>query len=277
VNVLLVGFGGHNHPGEYLADSIAILGTRGSGGLRVLSIPRDLAAPWPITRRGLGKVGKINQVFAVEAREGGPGRGLRAMESVLNELLGIEIRASLAMDFRGFVRLVDSLGGADVDVAVGFQARYPSSVQAGLWSKVAFNAGRQRMNGLRLLAFVRARYSTGPEGSDFARMRRQHLAIAALLERIRKGPLGILRAAVAVRGHCWWHGDWRALLYEGRSAESSMVAKSLVLSTDNVLVSITNDQLGSLLLPAGTLAELRTQLQAFLTDSIRSPRPSRIT
>ena len=50
-----------------------------------------------------------------------------------------------------------------------------------------------------------------------------------------------------------------------------------VISAQGSYLAITNDQLGSLLLPAGTLAELRTQLQAFLTDSIRSPRPSRIT
>ena len=109
MNLLLVGVGGGSHEGAYLADAI-ILARVSKGEARLLSIPRDLVVAWPMNAQPR-PTRKINAVFAVEAASRTPVAGLRALEDVVARWLGVEIDASLAVDFTGFVKVIDSLGG----------------------------------------------------------------------------------------------------------------------------------------------------------------------
>lgn len=163
VNILILG--SDQRPGESArADTILILRVDGgSKTISQLSIPRDTLADIP----GYGE-GKINSAYAY----GGPALQIEAVE----ELTGLPINHYLEIDFAGFPRIVDSLGGVEIDVPKTIDSLYPAGLE---WTEVHFDAGPQKMDGETALTFVRVRYSD----DDFQRMGRQQLFMEALQKR----------------------------------------------------------------------------------------------
>ncbi|HEU5348472.1 MAG TPA: LCP family protein, partial [Ktedonobacterales bacterium] len=108
----------------------------------------------------------------------------------VTEIIGIPVDYWMTINFNGFRGLVDALGGVDVNVPVGWSAKYPRSddqMHPPGYMKVVFKAGWQHMNGERAIEYARARYITSPasEGSDFARSARQQVLVRAILDRAR--------------------------------------------------------------------------------------------
>lgn len=103
----------------------------------ILSIPRDLWIPIP----GNGK-DKINASFSI----GGPSLLIRTIRESLN----IDINHYVEVDFAGFERIVNTVGG--VKVYVDYPAR---DFMTGLDIPVA---GCSELDGYQALAFVRSRY-----------------------------------------------------------------------------------------------------------------------
>jgi anionic cell wall polymer biosynthesis LytR-Cps2A-Psr (LCP) family protein len=106
-------------------------------------------------------------------------------------LLDVPIDYVAAIDFRGFVGLVDALGGITVDVERPLlDTRFPT-IDRG-YTTVRFAAGRQRMDGATALTYSRLRH---PD-SDFERGLRQQAVLLAIIERLReRGDLANFMAA----------------------------------------------------------------------------------
>lgn len=129
----------------------------------LVHFPRDLRVEIP----GHGQ-GKINEAFHL----GGPQLMLRTVE----RFTGLPIHHYVEVDFVGFRRLVDALGGVRMCVNRPMfdelaQLRIPK-------------AGCYRFDGNMALAFVRARHVEGDVIPDFARIARQQQFIRALLNRL---------------------------------------------------------------------------------------------
>jgi len=147
----------------------------------LISIPRDL---WVETSYFSGK---INSAFAVGEHDGkGPELASRLVEGIT----GVPVHYYITVDFEGFKKAVDILGGIEVDVPRPFDDyKYPipgkecAEPVEKRWEHIHFDAGRQTMNGERALKFVRSRRALGPEGSDFARSKRQQLVLLAMKEK----------------------------------------------------------------------------------------------
>jgi LCP family protein required for cell wall assembly len=196
---LLLGYGGGNHEGAYLTDSImVVIVDPGQKILTLLSIPRDTWVPLSFDGRSV-IYDKINTAYAY-ARDptaytdrlaiytGDRGAGTFAMTTV-QHLLGIPISYYLALDFDGFRQMINAVGGIDVDVPDSFTARYPVNDDPSVdprWTVVRFVKGLQHMDGERAIEFARARETLDnpSEGSDFARSRRQRLIMEAFKERL---------------------------------------------------------------------------------------------
>jgi LCP family protein required for cell wall assembly len=192
VNILLVGHGGGNHDGPYLADSIQILSIDPvTDTTTTIPIPRDFwiegAASFPLN-------GKINEVFAAGVAEGGRERGGDLMADVLSEVTGLQIDHWLSIDFSGFRDMVDAVGGVTIDNPVAFSyTNNGASHQAGDWSLGAFPAGEIHLDGAQALAYSRARFTSVPaESTDFARSARQARVLAALKTELGDGGVGSL-------------------------------------------------------------------------------------
>lgn len=144
----------------------------------IISLPRDL---W-IRSENFGG-GKINSAYAYG--------GVGLSQELVEKTLGIPIHYFAVVDFESFEKAIDLLGGVEVEVErafddykfpkPGFENAEPEDLR---WEKLHFDAGRQRMDGKTALSFARSRHAEGPEGSDFARIKRQHKVIAAAKDKV---------------------------------------------------------------------------------------------
>lgn len=187
-DILLLGVPGGNHEGSDLTDTMIILAFNQKNGKTVLvSLPRDI---WSETLQA-----KINTAYhyGEEKKKGG---GLILSKSVVEEIIGLPIHYAIKIDFAGFERIIDLLGGVEIEVERTFDDyQFPIEGKENdpcggdpqfkcRYQHLHFDAGRQILNGERALAYVRSRNAEGEEGTDFARSRRQQKLILALKERI---------------------------------------------------------------------------------------------
>lgn len=209
INVLILGIGGGSHDGPNLTDTI-ILATINQKNKKVVltSIPRDLWVPDLTT-----SIKKINSAYAdgESKRRGG---GLIEAEAIVKKVVGQEVDYGVRIDFSGFVKAVDVLGGLDINVDNAFDDyAYPISgkeddscgyttddiaafiatvsAEQEQWDKFAcrykhlhFDKGLTHLDGEAALEFVRSRHATGSEGTDFARSKRQEKIIKAFKDKV---------------------------------------------------------------------------------------------
>jgi polyisoprenyl-teichoic acid--peptidoglycan teichoic acid transferase len=179
VNLLLVGIDRRSGTGwTYRTDTIMVVtmepASRSAG---ILSIPRDLQVPIP----GQGS-DRINVANVYGYRQDYPGGGPGLLQATVEANFGTPIDGYLMVDFDTFVRIVDALGGIDLDVPKALHdTRYPDPRPGDphAFVTIHFDAGVQHMDGQRALQYARSRMST----SDFDRAKRQQQIVVALRER----------------------------------------------------------------------------------------------
>ncbi|MEW6567081.1 MAG: LCP family protein [Chloroflexota bacterium] len=162
VNVILLGSDQRPYEAGHRTDTMMIASLNPQAGtVTLLSIPRDLYVYIPGWR-----VDRIN----IADLRGGP--DLVAQTILYN--LGIRIDHWARVNFYGFVKAVDALGGIDVQVT-----RYLRDECGGTW--YTFWAGTTvHMSGWTALCYVRMRKTSG----DFDRLRRQQEVIQATFNRV---------------------------------------------------------------------------------------------
>ena len=200
VNVLMVGYGGGDHPGAYLADSIQVLSIDPATDTTTsIPIPRDL---WIEGIASFPQNGKVNEVFAAGAgSEGGDlDGGADALAETLADVTGLEIEHWISIDFQGFEEMVDAVGGVTVDNPTAFcWTTIPAFHQAGRWEMGCFEEGMLHLDGEEALAYSRARYTSEvAESTDFARSVRQARILGALRSEVGAGGIGAIPAGLGL-------------------------------------------------------------------------------
>nr|ABP44148.1 cell envelope-related transcriptional attenuator [Mycolicibacterium gilvum PYR-GCK] len=152
-----------------------------------VSFPRDLeiepmkCEPWDPETREYGPIMdpespmygkeevyteyKLNSAFAV----GGP----KCLVKVIQKLSGLHVNRFMAVDFVGFSKMVDALGGVEVCSTTPIEDYELGTVLP--------TAGRQVVNGHTALNYVRARQVTTETNGDYGRIKRQQLFLSSLL------------------------------------------------------------------------------------------------
>ncbi len=139
-------------------------------GKGALSVPRDTLVEIPGS--GYGE-DKINAAFAY----GGPELTVDTLED-----LGLQVDNYVVLDFDGVKDIVNALGGVELEVE--------EPISVGLdGQKVEIQAGKQNLDGLEALAYVR--YRGGPT-ADIGRIDHQQKFLSALV-REATSPLKVLR------------------------------------------------------------------------------------
>ncbi|MFH8338870.1 LCP family protein [Streptomyces sp. AM6-12] len=138
----------------------------------VVSIPRDTlvtrpSCPLPDGGSTAVAYGSMfNSAFSV----GGPVCAVKTVESIT----GVRMDHFVEIDFSGFAKLVDALGGVDVTTTQDIDDDK---------SHLHLAAGAHHLDGKQALALARTRHGIG-DGSDLGRIGLQQLLVQALLERI---------------------------------------------------------------------------------------------
>lgn len=187
-NILLLGVAGGTHEGADLTDTMIFLSVNQKNGkTSLIPLPRDLWSPILMA--------KINSAYhyGEEKKLGG---GLILAKSVVEEIVGLPIHYAIKIDFAGFVKIIDLLGGVEIEVERIFDDyKFPIEGKENdpcggdpqfkcRYQHIHFDAGRQILNGERALQYARSRNAEGEEGTDFARSRRQQKLILAFRNRI---------------------------------------------------------------------------------------------
>ncbi len=196
INLILYGYGGVQHAGSYLTDSIMIVSIQPLQGhaplIAEISIPRDWYVTIPL-RNGKSTQQRINFAYAAGMLGEGPepasavDAGAAVADATLSHILGIGVNYFVGVDFDAFKQAVDAVGGINIDVPAGFtDNQYPAGECPPncRYETVHFNAGMQHMSGATALIYARSRHGNNGQGSDFARSRRQQQIIVALRSQI---------------------------------------------------------------------------------------------
>lgn len=185
INILILGVGGKNHAGGLLTDTIILASIKPSEKrVALISIPRDLAVP--VENMGWRKINNVN-AFA-EAKS--PGSGGLALSQTVKDVFGTPIDYYLTIDFAGFKKIIDDLGGIQINVENTFDDyKYPilgneEAPWDQRWEYLHIEKGEQIMNGDLALKYVRSRHALGVEGSDFARSKRQQKVLEAVKQKV---------------------------------------------------------------------------------------------
>jgi polyisoprenyl-teichoic acid--peptidoglycan teichoic acid transferase len=163
-------------------DTIAVLGLPAAGGAALVSFPRDLWVDIP----DYGPQ-RLNVAYPLGAQQGGAAGGAAVLQRTLARAFGLSANRWATVDFRGFVALVDALGGVELTVPRALvDDTYPTDDYG--TRRLEIPAGAQHMNGEQALAYVRTRAAD----SDFGRMARQQQVLVALRDQALT-PAGIVR------------------------------------------------------------------------------------
>ena len=209
INVLILGIGGGRHEGPNLTDTIILanLDTE-KDKVTLTSIPRDL---WIPDLESANK--KINGAYS-QGEDKEKDGGISLSKAVVRKVIGQDINYVVVIDFSGFTKAVDLLGGLDMEVDKSFDDyQYPltgkeddacghsdddikeftatTSAEADLaqffpcrYKHLHFDKGKIHIDGQTALEFVRSRHGNNGEGSDFARSKRQEKVIKAFKDKV---------------------------------------------------------------------------------------------
>jgi polyisoprenyl-teichoic acid--peptidoglycan teichoic acid transferase len=186
INILVLGLDRRVSDGDIptRTDSIFVVtvdpATKSAG---ILGIPRDLLVEIPHPA-GYTYEERVNAVYVIGEQTDYPGGGIELMKEVLDSNFGIPVDKYVMVDFDGFERIVEALGGIEVDVPEYlYDPRYSHTELPGDYHPQEFFPGRQQMDGQTALAYARIRFTT----DDLDRVQRQQRVIFAAIEKAKSG------------------------------------------------------------------------------------------
>ncbi|MFD9129975.1 LCP family protein, partial [Kitasatospora sp. NPDC059571] len=172
-NILVMGSDYRPELGSARSDTVLLIHLSGDGErLQIVSVPRDMMVQIPsCPQAGGGSSRAQYSQFNWSFDLGGAACTIRTFE----DLTGIRVDHHMVLGFEGFSRIVDALGGVEVDLP---QAERDPNVGLDL------SAGPHLLHGADALAYVRAREYVG-DGSDTNRMQRQQAFLKLVTAKLR--------------------------------------------------------------------------------------------
>ena len=183
VNILVLGsdsrsgkenqaLGGGSSTGARSDTAMVVHIDAGRTAATVVSIPRDTLVTRPSCplESGGSTSAAYGAMFNSAYSVGGPVCAVKTVESITD----VRMDHYVEIDFSGFAKLVDALGGVTVTTDEDIDDDD---------SHLTLKAGTHHLNGKRALAFARTRHGIG-DGSDLGRIGLQQKLVKALLEQI---------------------------------------------------------------------------------------------
>jgi polyisoprenyl-teichoic acid--peptidoglycan teichoic acid transferase len=204
VNIVLLGVDNRDNDKNPRSDSILVVSVDPeTKKAHVMSVMRDTWYKIP----GYGYE-KINAAHAL----GGPDLTIQT----LKDLLQIKIHYYVKTDFQGFIKIVDALGGVDIDVEKDL-----NYADDGVYD-IHLKKGLQHLSGQQALMYVRFRHDAM---SDFARTERQRKFLAAVSDEM-KSPVALAKLPSIL-------SDIEPYIKTNMTAADMIKLGKLALSVDN--------------------------------------------
>ena len=249
-DILILGIRGEEgeHPeevGAWLTDTMMILSYDSkTKKTSLVSIPRDFYVRIYGTKKA-----KINEAYETGVLRK---NSLGFTKKLVSRITGIYIDNAIVVNFSSFEKIIDELGGIDIELEQPFTEK----IQWGY--EFSLPTGKNHLDGQTALYYVRSRFSS----SDFDRAQRQQRVIVAMKNKIMAlsllsdpiktlSILNTLRSNIETDLKIWDVGGLVELSKEFTGEEK---IKRFVLTTENLLYE-THIQIGTgniyVLLPKG--------------------------
>lgn len=158
VRILLLGSDQRPGHADFRTDVFVLLTIQGDGSVSLISFPRDLYVEIP----GVGK-DRINTAYEYG--------GFALVSNTLEDNFGVRPDHFVLTNFTGFMYIINSLGGIDVQAALPLY-----DTRDGFPNGFSVNSGVVHMDGETALWYVRSRKTT----TDFDRLRRAQEVLVAI-------------------------------------------------------------------------------------------------
>ncbi len=278
---MLLGKGGGAHEAPDLTDTIIIASIDPvHNEAALISVPRDLY----VKPEGEYGYSKINAVYAnaknSATAEGKSTKeaeqvGLKAIEKTLETKMDIPIHYYGMIDFTGFQKAIDTVGGVTINVKEPLYD--PSVAWENNWNPLIADTGVQTMNGKKALLYARSRQSS-PRG-DFDRAVRQREVMVALKDKIfsagtYSNPVKVSQLIDAFGGHIETNfsiDEIMKLYGIGKDTQSQNI-KSIGLSDEPNDFLTTDMYAGqSVVIPKAGIDDY-SEIQKFIRKTLIDPR-----
>lgn len=139
----------------------------------LLSIPRDTR----VKIKGHG-FDKINAAYAFGSAKGGVLGGEKLAQDTVENFLGVNVDHYIVINTHAFQKIIDALGGIDINVEKRMYYEDPWDDDGGLL--IDLQPGMQHMDGKTAVTYVRYRDEEG----DIGRIKRQQKFVAACMDKL---------------------------------------------------------------------------------------------
>lgn len=195
LNILLIGsdsrdgdenqaIGGGNETGARSDTTLLMHIPADRSRVEAVSIPRDLLTDIPACPRTADDLedtyasqrnAMFNGAFSNGSSQGDVHMGAYCTLLTVESLTGLTVDEYAVVDFSGFQRMVDAIGGVPMCI--------PEPI-VDPRSDLDLAAGQQTLNGQQALGLARARKIAGSDGSDIQRIDRQQELLAAVARQV---------------------------------------------------------------------------------------------
>ena len=241
VNILILGENGG------LTDTIMVASINPSlKTISLISVPRDLYVE--------GR--KINEIARDFGRD--------TLGVYIHDITGLVIQHYVTMQFDGFKKIVDSLGGLDINVSKDIEDKnYP--VGDGTVSTFSIAAGWQHMDGETALKYARTRH----DDSDFERAKRQQQVVDTVLQKFNALNITDISKLFEMGGIALASVNTDINIFQAlgyyQDYKSYRLKTGNVISTANYLYSTKSPANAYILLPKDTTYQ---EIQQFVYDVV---------
>ena len=182
INILLIGQDRREGEGRARSDAMILCTiNKKDKTLTLSSFMRDMYVQIPGH-----KDNRINASYAMG--------GMQLLDETLNKNFGVTVDGNVEVDFFGFMKVIDILGGVEIELTSA-EAKYLNSRgnwdienNAGKWN---LKKGKNLLNGSQAVAYSRIRYVGN---GDFGRTNRQRVVLDTMLQKAKTMSISQLNA-----------------------------------------------------------------------------------
>ena len=191
INILLIGQDMREGADHKLADAMILCSVnRNTGTMTMCSLMRDMYVQLPDYAGHTGTKNRINAAYSLGYAWNGEAGGMEMLDKLILEQFGVEVDHNVEFSFESFVRVVDALGGVELELTAAEAAHLNKQNRQAVYTE-----GLNLLGGESALAFVRTRRSSAGD-SDFFRTGRQRAVIAAVAEKLKQMDLTQLTSLI---------------------------------------------------------------------------------
>lgn len=183
INVLVVGQSSRAGEESRMADTTMLVSLNTfDGTVTVFSVLRDSYVKLPDYKGHVCGRAKFTVCYGLGYNWGGTAGAMEMTNICMRDNFGVEVDHNVEIDFESFTRVVDLLGGIEIELTEA-EANYLNADD--LYVRYDVQPGLQYLDGMAALSYARMRKAEGDNDSDIKRSARQRLVIEKLLDKVR--------------------------------------------------------------------------------------------